>query len=93
MRERANHDAVDVARQDARGVGDRLAAPELDVARRQKQRVAAELERADLERHARSGGRLHEDHRERFSGERLLGRTSPPHSLGDVEQALELRRA
>ena len=41
--EGADHDAVDVAREHARGVADRLAAAELDVARRQEEGVPAEL--------------------------------------------------
>ena len=41
---------------------DRGEAPELDVAGRQEQRVSAELEHADFERHARSRRRLLEDH-------------------------------
>jgi hypothetical protein len=52
MGEGADHDAVDIAREHAGGVGDRLAAAELNVARREKQRVAAELPHPDLERDA-----------------------------------------
>ena len=52
--EGADHDAVHVARQHARRVGDRLAAAELDVARREEERVPAELKGADLERDPRA---------------------------------------
>ena len=90
VRERADHDAVHVARQHARRVGNRLAAAELDVARREEERVSAELKRADLERHARARARLHEDHGERFSGERLLVVLPVAHAFGEVEQAVEL---
>ena len=92
VREGADHDAVDVARQHARRVGDRLAAAELHVARREEQRVSAELERADLERDARSRARLHEDHGERLSGERLLVVLPGAHPLGELEEAVELGR-
>ncbi len=47
----------------------RLAAAELDVARGEEERVAAELEHADLERDARPGGRFLEDHAERLPGQ------------------------
>ena len=90
VRERADHDAVDVARQHARRVGDRLAAAELHVARREKERVSAELVGADLERDARARARLHEDHRERLSRERLLVVRAGAHPLGEREQAVEL---
>ena len=41
--EGADHDAVEVAGEHPRGVADRLAAAELDVARREEERVPAEL--------------------------------------------------
>ena len=88
--EGADHDAVHVARQDARRVGDRLAAAELDVARRQEERVAAQLVGADLERDAGAGGRLHEDHRQRLAGEGLLLVLAAPHPLGQVEEREQL---
>jgi hypothetical protein len=90
VREGADHDPVDVARQHARRVGDRLAAAELHVARREEQRVAAQLERARLERHARARRRLHEDHRQRPPGERPLAVLAAAHALGEREQRVEL---
>src|SRR5690348_5577433 len=90
MSERANHDAVDVARQHARGVGDRLPASELPVARREEERVSAQLKRPDLERDARARRRLHEDHGERLSGERLLVVRAASHAFGEHEQRVEL---
>src|ERR1019366_5143166 len=70
VRERAGHDAVDVSREDARCVRDGLAASDLDVARRQKLRRAAELGHPGLEGDARPRGRLLEDHGEDLPGER-----------------------
>src|SRR6185503_78953 len=73
-----------------RGVGDRFATTELHVARRQGQGVSAELERADFEGDARACARLHEDHGERFSCERLLVVRPRAHSFGQSEQTVEL---
>src|SRR5262249_22165522 len=91
VRERADHDAVDVTRQHSRRVSDRLAATELNVARRKKERVSAELERADLERDAGARARLPEDHGERPSRQRLFRVLPRAHRLGEREQTLELR--
>ena len=88
--ERADHDPVHVAREHARGVGDRLAAAELDVARREEERVSAELPGAHLERDARARRRLHEDHRQRFPGERLLHVAPVRIVLGEIEEAVQL---
>src|SRR3972149_419707 len=57
-------------RRPPRGVGDRLAAVELDVVSPEEERAAAQLEHAHLERHACARGGLLEDHRERLAGER-----------------------
>ena len=54
VREGANHDAVDVAREHARGVGDGLAAPELHLLAGQHDRMAAELLHGDVEGDARA---------------------------------------
>jgi len=62
VREGAGHDAVDVAREDPGSVGDRLAAPELDVAAGEEEGVAAHLHHADLEAHPGAGRGLLEDH-------------------------------
>ena len=67
---RADHDDVDVARQHARGVGDRLAAAEMRVDRRQHNGLAAELAHADLERDPGARRRRLEDHRQRLAGQR-----------------------
>src|SRR5205807_10176379 len=58
--------------QDPRRVGDRLAPPELDVARRKEEGVSAQLIGADLKGDARAGARLGEDHGQGLAGERRL---------------------
>jgi len=63
--EGAHHDRVAVAAEDPRRVAERLAAADLGPLRRQVDRVAAELEHADLERDAGARRRLLEDHAER----------------------------
>ena len=65
LRERADHDRVEVAREHHRRVAHGLAAAQLELALRQVERVAAELVHADLEGHARARGGLVEDHAER----------------------------
>lgn len=92
MREGADHDAVNVARQHARRVGDRLAAAELYVARREKERVPAKLVGAHFEGDTRSRGRFHEDHREGLPSERLARVFAAAHSLGEVEEREQLGR-
>jgi hypothetical protein len=47
--ERTDHDHIDVARQNARGIGERLAAPELHLFGGEHQRIAAELAHGELE--------------------------------------------
>ena len=73
LREGADHDRVEVAREDDGGVLDRLAAAELEVACREVEAVAAELGDADLERDPRPRRGLLEDHPERAAGEELVG--------------------
>src|SRR5690606_9144398 len=86
----ADHDAVDVAGEDTGRVPDGLAAAELDVAGREEQGVAAELERPDLEGHAGARGALLEDHRERLAGERLAAILAELDAPGQVEQVVQL---
>ncbi len=90
VRKGADHDPIHVARQHAGGIRDRLTTPELNVARREKERVPAELPRADLERHARPGGGFHEDHPQRLTRERLPVVPPAPHAVGEIEQVIEL---
>ncbi len=73
--EDADHDRVDVARQHARGVGDRLAAAELHLGAGQHDRLAAEFAHRDVERNARARRGPVEDHRQRLAGERPRRRT------------------
>src|SRR5919202_3698226 len=67
--EGADHDPVQVAGEDACGVLDRLAAPELEVAGGEVEGGAAELEHSDLERDAGARRGLLEDHPERSAFE------------------------
>jgi hypothetical protein len=68
----ADHDRIDVARQDLGGVADGLGAAELHFGAGQEQRLAAELAHADIEGDAGAGRGLFEDHRQHLAGERLV---------------------
>src|SRR2546426_507834 len=83
--ERPIHDAVHIAAQHPRGVGDRLAPSDLQVVRAQEEGVTAELGHPDLERHARPGRGLLENHCEALAPERL-GRLPPPRSVPDARR-------
>ena len=56
LRECTDHDTVEIAREHTRGVFDRLAAPDLQITARQKQRLPAELVHARFKRNARARG-------------------------------------
>ena len=88
--EGANHDPVDVAREDPSHVADRLAAAELDVARGEEESVTAELLGADLERNAGAGAALGEDHRQSLAGEREFGIRARLHPDRRIKQGLAL---
>ncbi len=72
MRKRPDHDAIHHAGEYPGGVGDRFSPTELDVPRRQEQRVPAELIGPHLERHAGASAALREDHAQRLSRERSV---------------------
>ena len=91
--EGADHDPVDVAREHGRGVLQRLAAAELQVAGGEVERVPAELRHPDLERDAGARRGLLEDHRERAAGEEvvlLAALLALLELVGEVEHGLEL---
>ena len=95
MGEDANDDRIDVARQHARGVGDRLAAAELHLGPGQHDRLAAELAHADVERDAGAGRGPVEDHRQRLAGERARRRLGALdarrlYRLGAIKDAAKL---
>ena len=71
---RTDHDRVDIAGEDLCGVANRFRAAELHLGTREKERLPAELAHADVKRHAGTGRRLLEDHRQHLAGERLVGR-------------------
>ena len=68
----ADHDAVEIAREDARRIRDRLAAPELEISAAEKERAAAELVHADLKRDARTRRGFFKDHAERLAREQRM---------------------
>src|SRR5688572_27077467 len=70
MRVHARGDPVDPAREVARDVGHRLARAQPDLVAGEIDGPAAELDDADLERHARAQGLLLEDQRERSAVQR-----------------------
>src|SRR5215207_4290307 len=88
--ERPDHDSIDIPREHARSVGNWFTSSELNIARREKQGMPAELPRADFEGHTGTRRRLHEDHRQRLSGERLPGVLAAPHALRQVEEIEQL---
>src|SRR3546814_3218810 len=69
----ADHDRIGIARHDARGIGDRLAAAELGRSGIHHDRRAAELTDRDVERSAGARRLLFEDHREYMPRERRIG--------------------
>ena len=80
----------DVAGEHERGVAQRLAARELQLAGPQDHRVAAELDDPGLERHARAGRGLLEQQRHRAAVERARGRGRALEREGAVQQRGEL---
>src|SRR5690606_2639263 len=90
VRERADHDAVDVAREHASGVTDGLAPADLDVTRREEECVAAKLVRTHLERHARARRTLLEDHRERLPGEGPVPTLAALQAARERQQLIQL---
>src|SRR5215470_7757148 len=65
-----DHDRIDVAREHAGSVSQRLAAAELHFLRGQENGVAAELAHGDLEGYSRTGRGPFEDHRQRLTAKR-----------------------
>ena len=70
--ERADHNAVNHPGKHAHGVGNRLAAAELNIRGREKQRVHPQLVRAHLKGNAGARGGLCKDHRQRFALEHAV---------------------
>jgi hypothetical protein len=90
MIEGADHDGVHVARQDARRVGDALAAAELHLLAGEHQGLAAELAHADIEGDAGAGGGLVEHHRQDLAFERpILGLLAAAASGLDLEADIQ----
>ncbi len=71
MVENADHDRVDIARKNARGVGEGFAAAQLHLGARKHDRFAAELAHRQIERDARARRGTIEDHRQRLARQRL----------------------
>ena len=67
MRRGADHDDVDIARENARGVGDRFGAAELHLRAGQHQRLAAKLPHGNVEGDTGSRRWLVEDHRKHLT--------------------------
>jgi hypothetical protein len=94
--EGADHQPVEVAREDHGGVLQRLAAAELKIGGGEIEPHAAQLRDPHLERDARSRGRLLEDHPEGPTGEEmvLLAAALPLlQVVGEVEHAHQLLAA
>ena len=72
LEERADRDRIEVAREHARRIGERLAAGQLQLVRQQRHGRAAELGDRDGERDAGSGRRLLEEKAERPPGQARL---------------------
>src|SRR3954467_11484872 len=70
--ENADHNRIDIARKNARGIRDGLSAAELHFLSGEHDDIAAKLAHRDIKRHARARRGLVEDHRQRLAGERLV---------------------
>ena len=91
----ADRDRGHVAGEDARGVGDRLAAGELQLVAAQDDRRAAELGDPDLEGDPGPGRGLLEDERDRAAGQRrrALARADPPSARPPARRSRRARSA
>src|SRR4051812_3137187 len=92
VRKGANHDAVYISGKNSRSIRDRLAPSQLHIAWRKEKRVSTKLPRANFERHSRTCRRFHEDHRQRFSSERLLLVFAAAHRFGERKQLVDFLR-
>ena len=95
VREGANHDEVDPAREVARHILDRLALADTDIVRREINRMATELRHAGLEGEARPQRRLLKDHRERPAAQVRMLESNFELGLqprAERQQAVELSR-
>ena len=95
LRARADGEAVEVAREHARGVTDRLAAGELQLGRGEVHDRAAQLRHRDRQRDARAGRVPAEEQAERQPFQRAVRLTGDPQALQlgrQVEHGFELRR-
>src|SRR5690606_779888 len=88
--EGADHDDLHVPRQDASGVADRLAPPQLNIAAREEEGMPTELQRSDLEGDAGASRALREDHRQGLALQRGLAVSTCLHARRNVEDRFEL---
>ena len=96
VRENADHDGVDEARQHARRVGDALASSDLHLIAREHDRLAAQIAHGEIEGDAGAGRGLVEDERQIFAGERTRRRLDALHAprfqrFGEIEDVAQLR--
>src|SRR6185312_280499 len=89
----AQHDRVHVARQDTRGVGDRLAPAKLGFLAGQHDHLTAKLAHPDLERDAGARRGFLEDQRQGLARQRTRGHAAGPLEPGHDVQHLPQRRA
>ena len=87
-----DHDPVHVSVEHPGRIGNGLTTTQLDIARREKVRGATQLGDPDLERHAGTRRRLHENHGQRLAQQRLTIVGAGAHTLGQIEQGERLRR-
>ena len=93
MLEGADHHAVEIAREDASRILDRLAAPDLQVAVREEECLPAKLKHARLKGNARPRRGFLEDHAERLARENAVLYARLLHRLeffGKSENRLDL---
>ena len=92
VREGADHDPVEIAAEDVRGVADGLAAADLHLGLIEIERTPAEFAHADFEGDPRPGRRLGEDQPDALSGERsVLDFTAFAFELGgEFEDRLQI---
>ena len=91
LRKGANHDAVQIAAQDARSVLHRFAAANLQIAAGQEQRMTPQLVHARLKADARAGRGLLKNHAQRFAFEDVVLHAGFGFRLQAVSEVKQLR--